>query len=241
MYLSLSTSSTAGGVSFGKADILSYNRTVDLWHKMFDGSDVGLTNLSAFFLESDGTILLSFGGNTILPNVGTVNHADILRFTPTQLGDTTAGAFTLVLDGSDVGLDTYSESIDAVGRTADGQLFISTSGMFDALGQAGAQCDLFAFNAASLGDDTSGSWALYFDGSDVGLGESTYTAPYENVNGAWLDAATGSLYLTTAGEFTPYAGFGGDADDIFACIAATLGETTTCSYVFYWNGEDAGF
>ena len=63
----------------------------------------------------------------------------------------TAGAFTLVLDGSDVGLDTYSESIDAIGRTADGQLFISTSGIFDALGQAGAQCDLFVFDAVSLG------------------------------------------------------------------------------------------
>ena len=33
--------------------------------------------------------------------------------------------------------------------------------------------DVLAFTPTSLGDVTSGSWAMYFDGSDVGLAETS--------------------------------------------------------------------
>jgi hypothetical protein len=164
---------------------------------IFDGSDVGVTgNVDAFYFESDGSILLSLSSDATLPDAGAVTDADILRFTPTQLGDTTAGSFALLLDGSDVGLDMSNEDIDVIGRTADGKLFVSTTSDPLIPGVSGKRSDLFVFTPTSLGDTTSGSWSLLFDGSDVGLGDRLDVVLNENVDAAWLDVATGNLAAT---------------------------------------------
>jgi hypothetical protein len=197
-------------------------------------------NVDAFFLDSDGSILLSLGTDTSIAGFGAVDDADILRFTPTSLGATTTGSFTLLLDGSDVGLDTTGEDIDAIGRSADGRLFVSTANTWSVSGLSGNGSDLILFTAASLGETTAGSWSMFFDGSDVGLGDGSNTF-YENVDAAWLDAATGDLYLAANGDFTTGGGFGGDQDDIVRCAAATLGETTSCTWHFHWNGAEHGF
>jgi hypothetical protein len=240
LYLSSSSSGAAGGVSFASADLLSHDLTTDVWSLYFDGSDVGVSvNVDAFFLDSDGSILLSLGTDTSIAGFGAVDDADILRFTPTSLGATTTGSFTLLLDGSDVGLDTTGEDIDAVGRSADGRLFVSTASTWSVSGLSGNGSDLILFTAASLGETTAGSWSMFFDGSDVGLGDGSNTL-YENVDAAWLDAATGDLYLAANGDFTTGGGFGGDQDDIVRCAAATLGEATNCTWHFHWNGAEHG-
>jgi hypothetical protein len=114
LHLSSSSSGSVGGVSFADADILTYDLTTGVWAMFFDGSDVGISvDVDAFLPDSDGTLLLSLGSDTSLTGFGAVDDADILRFTPTQLGPTTAGSFAMVLDGSDVGLDTLGEDIDA--------------------------------------------------------------------------------------------------------------------------------
>jgi pimeloyl-ACP methyl ester carboxylesterase len=118
LYLSSTGSGSVGGVSFASADLLTHDLTTGAWAMLFDGSDVGVSvSVDAFFLDSDGSILLSLGTDTSIAGFGAVDDADILRFTPTSLGATTAGTFTLLLDGSDVGLDTTSEDIDAIGRS----------------------------------------------------------------------------------------------------------------------------
>lgn len=33
----------------------------------------------------------------------------------------------------------------------------------------------------------------------------------------------------------------GDGDDIFSCVPSSLGETTTCTFSLFWNGDDHGF
>ncbi len=241
LYLSSSSSGSVGGVSFADADILTYDLTTGAWSMLFDGSDVGVSvDVDAFFLDSDGSILLSLGSDTSLAGLGAVDDADILRFIPTQLGATTTGSFTLLLDGSDVGLDTLGEDIDVIGRSADGHLFVSTANTWSVPGLSGSASDLILFTAATLGDVTAGGWSLYFDGSDVGLGDGANTF-YENVDAAWLDAATGDLYLAAYGDFTTGGGFGGDQDDIVRCAAATLGEATSCTWHFHWNGAEHGF
>jgi pimeloyl-ACP methyl ester carboxylesterase len=241
LYLSSSSGGSAGGISFAGADLLTYDLTTGAWAMLFDGSDVGITtNLDAFFLESDGSILFSLGTDTSLAGFGAVDDADILRFIPTSLGATTAGTFTLLLDGSDVGLDTTGEDIDAIGRASDGRLFVSTANTWSVSGLSGNGSDLILFTAASLGETTAGSWSMFFDGSDVGLGDGSNTL-YENVDAAWLDAATGDLYLAANGDFTTGGGFGGAPDDIVRCAAATLGETTSCTWHFHWNGAEHGF
>jgi hypothetical protein len=98
-----------------------------------------------------------------------------MAFTPTALGATTAGSWSLYFDGSDVALTSNdSEDITAlyVGETSGNPtLFFSTLGNFFVTGVSGANEDVFAFNPTSLGSTTSGTFGpgLAFGGSSYGL------------------------------------------------------------------------
>ncbi|MEI2691376.1 MAG: hypothetical protein V9H69_17390 [Anaerolineae bacterium] len=92
------------------------------------------------------------------------------------------------------------------------------------------------FTPTALGAVTSGTWSLYFDGSDVGLN----TTNNEDVVGAWIDDATGDIYLTTLGAFS-VSGVSGDGADIFICTPGSLGSTTSCTFSMYWDGSANGF
>jgi hypothetical protein len=224
------------GLAFTSSDLLTYDTAAGAWSFYFDGSSVGVTQtVDAFFLESDGSLLLSLGSEQTLPGLETVDDADIVRFTPTSLGVTTSGVFTMVLDGSDVGLNNINEDIDAISRAPDGRLLVSVSGSFSA-DVTGGDEDLFVFNAAQLGDTTAGSWDMYFDGSDVGLGTGTT----EDIDGVWIDPATGYLYLGTTGDFVAGVGFGGDKNDIFVCAPTSLGSETNCALALFWDGGAYG-
>lgn len=156
-----------------------------------------------------------------------------VSFIPTSLGANTAGSFAWVLDGSDVGLDTPDEDIDAIARTADGRLVVSSAGDFSVGAVSGVSQDLFLFTATSLGETTSGAWELYLDGSDVNLANAN-----ENIWGAEIDG-NGNVYLTTIFTYV-VTGLSGDSDDIFTCVPGTLGETTTCTFNLYWDGDTYG-
>ena len=98
----------------------------------FDGSDVGLSSsgssdVDAFYLLDDGTLLLSFVGATTIPDVGAVDDSDIVRFTGT-FGSNTSGTYEWYFDGSDVELTSNGEDVDAIGFAPDGRLLISTTG-----------------------------------------------------------------------------------------------------------------
>jgi hypothetical protein len=206
-----------------------------------DGSDVGLSgsgsrDIDAFHVLDDGTILLSFLGATTIPDVGTVDDSDIVRFVPTSTGTTTAGTFEWYFDGSDVDLTTNGEDVDAIGFAPDGRLLISTSGGSNVTGAGSNQDeDLLAFDATQMGATTAGSWSLYFDGTDVALGDSSS----EDVWGAWVDSATGDIYLTTQGAFS-VSGLSGGQADIFVCAPTSLGSSTACSFSSYFDGAAAG-
>jgi hypothetical protein len=237
LYLGSSTSGTAGGVSFADEDILIKDMATGAWTMFFDGSDVGLdvTDVDAFELLADGSLLMSFDTDFTLTNFGAVDDSDILRFVPTSTGTTTAGTWQWYFDGSDVGLSTSDEDVDAFALLPDGRLLISTLGSASVSGASGADEDLLVFTPSQLGSTTSGTWALYFDGSDVGLASSSS----EDVNGVWVDAA-GKLYLTTLGSFS-VSGVSGDGSDIFVCTPSSLGSTTRCSFSMYWDGSANGF
>ena len=63
------------------------------WSLFIDGSDIGLANtdVDAFELQADGSLLMSFDTDFTLSGFGAVDDSDILRFTPTSTGSTTAG------------------------------------------------------------------------------------------------------------------------------------------------------
>jgi hypothetical protein len=135
-----------------------------------------------------------------------------------------------------VGLSTSSEDIDAIDFTPDGKLIVSLRGAYGVTGLSGNDEDLIVFTATSLGTTTSGTWSLYFDGSDVGLNETTS----EQVNEVWIDSSNNYVYLTTIGSFS-VTGVSGDGADVFICIPGTLGNSTTCTYQPYWDGSVFGF
>lgn len=238
IYTSSSTSGTAGGVAFADEDILIYDTGTGTWSMFFDGSDVGLgsTDVDAFDLLDDGSFLLSLDASFSVSGLGTVADADIIRFVPTSTGSNTAGSFEWFFDGSDVGLTTTDEDIDALDYTADGKLIISTLGSFSVTGASGTDEDLLIFTPSALGATTTGTWAFHFDGSDVGLS----TTASEDINGAWQLPGSNVLYLSTLGSFS-VTGVSGDAADIFICTPGSLGSSTTCTFSLYWDGSANGF
>jgi uncharacterized repeat protein (TIGR01451 family) len=237
IYISPRTRGRVGGVGFRDEDILAYDTATGDWSMYFDGSDVGLrwNAVNAFAFLEDGSILMSLNRNQRIAGLGRVQDSDILRFIPTSLGADTAGSFEWYFDGSDVGLRAGKEDVDAIGFTPDGRLVVSTARSFRVPGLFGRDEDLIVFNDTSLGKSTSGTWEMYFDGSDVGLNSFT-----ENIWGTWIDSDTGKIYLTTRGRFS-VEGVGGDGADIFACTPDSLGTTTSCTFAMFWNGSAHGF
>ncbi len=235
LYVSSSTNGTAGGVSFADEDILSYNRATGTWAMVFDGSAVGVTvDLNAFERVSEFVFLMSFDTAATIGGLA-VDDSDIVQFTATTLGTSTAGTFAMYFDGSDVGLSSTSEDIDSLDLLPGGQLAISTDGSLSVTGASAADEDLVIFTPGSLGSSTTGTWAFGFDGSDVGLS----TSSTEDVGALWIDD-TENYYLSTLGAFS-VTGVSGDGADVFVCDPGSLGSTTTCTYSSYWDGSANGF
>jgi hypothetical protein len=214
-------------------DVLYFNG--QNWSFLFDGSDVLPANLDvdAFTFLDDDSLLLSFAQPGTIAGAGVVDDSDIVRFDASTLGANTAGTFSLYFDGSDVGLTTNAEDIDAIGRLADGRLLISTFAAYGVPGASGRGDDILAFTSTALGATTSGTWALHFDGSDVGI------TPTINVDG--LSPKGNTLYLTTANAFTR-DGLSAADEDVFVCNSAVFGANSQCSFAPtpYFDGSAWG-
>ncbi len=230
IWMSLSANATLGSLgTVNDEDIVALNPATGVYTWIFDGSDVGITtDIDAFDVLDNGHILMSFDGNTPVSGVGTVADADVVEFTPTSLGSTTAGTFTWKFDGSDVGLSSGSEDVDALFFLGDGTMLVSIRDAFSVTGISGQDEDLVRFTATSWGSATAGTWNWYFDGSDVGLA----TNANEDVDGIWLDTAMTPypyLYLNTLGSFS-VPGISGANEDILIFKPTALGSTTAGTY-----------
>ena len=203
--------------------------------RYFDGSDVGIGPLrtDAFTILDNGDLLMSFTVAGTVPGItGTVEDSDIVRFTPTTLGDATSGSFSLYFDGSDVGLTTSGEDIDALDVLADGTLIISTVGSATVAGVSARDEDLLAFSPTLLGDTTAGSWTTFFDGSKTGVKS-------EDVDGASVTGNTVSLSFKNAWSVV---GISGADEDVVNFLASSLGPSTAGSFVdpLFYDGSGAG-
>jgi sugar lactone lactonase YvrE len=236
---SLRDAATVGGVSVANEDIVSYDGAGH-FSLAFDGSDVGLAayRIDGFaWLDSD-TLLLSVDTDrtNILPGMtGPIDDSDVVRFDASSLGATTAGTFSMYFDGSDVGLTQSAADVDALELLADGRIVISTTGTVSVSGVSARDEDLLAFTPASLGQTTAGTFALYFDGSDVGLGENP-----EDVDAVSVDAS-GRLFLSTADTFA-VPGLSGADEDVFVFNPTQLGPTTAGTYLpsLFFDGSSSG-
>jgi len=234
------TSGTIDGLSFQDEDILAYHTAGKQWSMVFDGSDVGWgkVDLEAFDVLADGSFLLTPSKKLMIPGVGEVLPSDIMRFIPTTLGSTTAGVWEWYFDGSDVGLNSNGEYIDAIAFDPSGRLLISSEGAFDAGGVKGNDEDLFTFTKLSLGATTAGSWALYFDGSRMAL-----TKNDEDIDAVWIKL-DGDIYLSTKGKFaaaSSHNAIGGDQNDVFICKPLAIGAATNCTFAAFFDGDSVRF
>ncbi len=222
LYLALLDNATLGGQAFANEDIVAFDGAGLSLH--FDGSDVGLASLAldAFEIIGPTQILVSFTNSGTVGGVA-MDDSDILRFTATSLGSQTAGTFSMYFDASDVGLTASDEDVDAIEILPDGRLLLSTLGSFSVPGVSGADEDLVAFQPTTLGSTTAGTFALYFDGSDVGL-----TSSGENVDAVAVDSA-GRILLSTTGSFS-VPGVSGADEDVFVFTPTSTGSTTSGTF-----------
>ena len=233
--MALGSSQVVDGVSVANEDILAFDGTEFTMY--FDGSDVGIGGLalSAFAIIGDDEILMSFTSSTSALGIGTVDDSDIVKFHATSLGSSTEGWFEFYFDGSDVGLSSSSEDIDALELLPNGNLLISTLGSLSVSGASGRDEDLFQFIPATLGPTTAGAWSLYLDGSDVRLSRSA-----EDIDGVAVDTA-GEIYLSTLGSFS-VSGLSGRDEDVFAFSPTSTGSSTsgTFSSPLFFDGSTHG-
>ncbi|MEL7313940.1 MAG: hypothetical protein AAFN08_03200, partial [Cyanobacteria bacterium J06559_3] len=226
---------TLNGLAVGEQDIILFDGSD--FSLFFDGSDVGLTDndieIDAFDVVDEDEILFSFDEAVTIPGVGAVDDSDLVLFTANGLGENTAGSFSFFFDGSDVGLGTNGKDIDGLVALEDGSLLISTTGNVNASGTTASDEDVLQFTPASTGNNTAGSFSLFFDGSDVGLGN-------EDIDAFSVDSA-GDLFFSNINNFAVDDVAGAD-EDIFGFTPSSAGSNTSGDFAsdLLFDGSDFG-
>jgi hypothetical protein len=238
---------------------LSRGNGPDPFELLFDGSDVGITRTIIDGLdiqeelslpavqrgepsEEPSDILLSFSVAHSIPPIGLVLQADIVRFVAEQNGPDTAGQFERFFDGSDIGLESAGEDIDAFvfkpysfaerGKVALlGDLFFSTKGNLNIPGLQARDEDIvvcwgYGFELQATGDIESSceEIELFFDGSEAGLANASEDVDAFAFLIPSITAARGNgfypdIYLSTRGNFN-VNDVTGRNEDVFRCTPA---------------------
>ena len=235
LYFSLKDDKTLGDLNVASEDIVAFDGAS--FSVFFDGSDVGLDQfaIDGFAIAGEDIFLFSFADDIPIPGIdGITEDSDIVQFSASSMGDVTAGTFSLYFDGSDVDLSQDGEDLDAIELLPDGRILLSTTNGLRVPDHSGADEDVFAFTPTSLGENTAGSWEMYLDASDIGLGSVT-----EEINGFAVDAS-GDLFISTSGRFEvdPVSG---THEDVLQCQDAITGGKAACgSFALFFDGSEHG-
>ena len=210
-------------------DIVAYEPVTDSWSMIFDGSDLGLDpyEIDGLAVLPSGDILLSFLQEASIegliggPDGTKVDDSDIVLFSPSLLGDVSAGTFSFYFDGSDVGLTTDSEDVDAVGLAPDGRLLVSTAGFAEVPGVSASDDDVLLFTPLNLGASTVGTFEIYFEGGSVGIESADVDALALRSNE--------DLLFSTVVSFS-HGSTTAEDEDILAFSSTTLGPPTSGAF-----------
>jgi hypothetical protein len=170
--------------------------------------------------------------------------ADLLHLTSDGSGQY---GYEFLLDGSDVGLNAGGDNIDAFALLPDGSILVSTSGTYSVQAEynepgvgtgnwlRGSGEDILRFAPTSTGTDSTGTWELYFDGSDVKLNGSAGNVDALAVlpDGNLLISVTGSPKLPGIARPVKPA-------DVVRFVPASLGDETAGAWSLYFRGADVG-
>lgn len=171
-----------GSLRYARGDVLAYDQAAAAWSLYFDASTHGLTkDMADFALLPDGDLLLVVKATANMPGAGSVQPQDVARF------DTATQSFSLYLDGSDVGLTTQAERLDALAVDADGSLLLSTVGSATIGGFMARDQDLARFTPTQTGPHTVGVWAELLHGLSYDMPKDLLTV--------WADTAGDDLYF----------------------------------------------
>ena len=144
-------------------------------------------------------------------------------------------SWDVLFDASSVGI---TKNVGTFGfKSGDIYLGFSANQAIAGLGTFAAH-DLARFTPTALGyNSTAGTFAWYFDGSDVGLSLAA-----ETLDALWMDAQ-GRLYISTTGTGVVPANSAQPSgakvkfqdEDILRFTPSSTGETTAGTWSLYWN------
>lgn len=150
--------------------------------------------------------------------------------------DTGTSEWQMVLDGSDVGINT---DINGFAFLRDGSLLLTFKFPTYVLGVGQVQnADIVRFIPTRWGNKTNGRFELFFDGSDVDL-----AAPGEDIDAIAI-LADGRILISTRGSFRMGqrpAELRGRDEDVAAFTPTSLGSETAGSWRIYQSGEQLGW
>jgi len=139
-------------------------------------------------------------------------------------------AFSLAFDGSDVGITNLR--IDGLARISANAVLLSFDADRVVPGIAGTvdDSDIVRFDG-SLGAVTSGTFSMYFDGSDVGL-----TTTAHDVDAVEL-LPNGHLLVSTTGSAT-VSGVAVVDEDLLEFVPTSIGNVTAGTFSMHFDGSD---
>lgn len=167
------TGGKTGNLVFDNDDVLLHFEVADRWTRLFDPDASTIdTDISAFtvFQEYRHTWLMALKYPRTLCIDPTWYEPCAGGWQSIQPHDVLMNRYNLqwLFDGSDVGLSTAGEKIDALAIAPDGRLLLSTVASGSVPGVSSFRDeDVLAFTPTQWGSDTAGTWELYFDGSTI--------------------------------------------------------------------------
>jgi hypothetical protein len=229
LYVSAAVDGLGGNANIKAGDIVARHPATGAWTLVFDASDVGITqNINAFEWTSAGRLLISLQAAQNVSGLGRVTPYDIIRFTPSSLGENTAGTFSFYLKGADVGLSATGEKIDAIAweepyPVSGSRLLISTNGSGAVPRTGGGTLqfqkeDVIALDQSGSGQPVQGTWSLYMDGTSIlGLSASNLnaftTSPRRTLKEEEVGLNPANHFASASGSWT-IAGLKGNARDV---------------------------
>ncbi len=194
--LSTIDSATIGSLSFNDEDVVEYDPGTGTATMFFDGSTVFSSDedLDAFFLKSDGKMLISTTGSATIGSLN-FNNEDVVEYDPGT------GTATMYFDGSTI--FSSDEDVNAVALLDNGNIVVSTTSSASIGGLSFGDDDLIEYNAGT------GTATMIFDGGasfsntdeDIDAVAFVETTAATLTTAIWkLDEASGATAADSSGE-----------------------------------------